>query len=128
MGLQAYIRRMTITRELHIHDYISHDEFVLEVSYNMANVNIVIRFLYRVLLAIPAVLLLRGFPRLLPLANRIARYVWIDRAIRKQEQQVERGARLAEADSRWRKSHSILIPIDEYIKNQITNNLIKGKN
>ena len=86
MEILDRLKGLTITRELHNNGYLSDEEILKEVAYNRQAISPLSCVLYRVFLGIPVALLLKKNKNLLPLANRIARKLWINRAIRKGEQ------------------------------------------
>lgn len=76
---------MTVTRLLRDNGYLSEKEFELEKSETVKKGALawVLFNLYRWLIAVPVVLIVRVLPFTLPLVHKIARKVWIDYAIRK---------------------------------------------
>ena len=77
-----WFKGMTVCAELKRQGLLSDKEYKLERAYNILYVPRILCFLYKCVI-IPIVMLMRMSPGLARLVHKIARKIWIDRALRK---------------------------------------------
>ena len=82
-------RKYTVSEHLTKHGFLTENELYIELAYCRRVLPVWVRRLYCVFI-IPIVLLLRVCPFLNPLAARIGRSIWIDKAIREELDYVKR--------------------------------------
>ncbi len=80
--LSLYIKQFgTVCEELKVRGFINNYEWVRLKTYEDEIVPDCVGYVYRVIIQ-PVVALMRLFPVMSPIVNKIARKVWINRAIR----------------------------------------------
>lgn len=82
--IKKYLKDMTITSELARLGRLNRVTHKFEMMYNERKVSPLGVLLYRVLLAIPTVILMRLFPITIPLIDRLAKIIWIERVAKLQ--------------------------------------------